>query len=69
MHNAVMLIKFSKQIANTFAKIINSYKGEFKPCQTFETELFPRSRYWLQRPIQNVGKQLKWSFLQKLVKD
>ena len=30
MHNAVMLIKFSKQIANTFAKIINSYKGEFK---------------------------------------
>ena len=25
-----MLIKFSKQIASTFAKIINGYKGEFK---------------------------------------
>ena len=25
-----MLIKFGKQIANTFAKIINRYKGEFK---------------------------------------
>ena len=25
-----MLIKFSEQIANTFAKIINGYKGEFK---------------------------------------
>ena len=25
-----MLIKFSKQIANTFAKIVNDYKGEFK---------------------------------------
>ena len=29
-HNTVMLIKFSKQIANSFAKIINGYKGEFK---------------------------------------
>ena len=25
-----MLIKFSKQVVNTFAKIINGYKGEFK---------------------------------------
>ena len=25
-----MLIKFSKQIANTFAKIFNGYNGEFK---------------------------------------
>ena len=29
-HNIVMSIKFSKQIANRFAKIINDYKGEFK---------------------------------------
>ena len=28
--NTVMLIKFSKQIANSFAKIINGYKGESK---------------------------------------
>ena len=25
-----MLMKFSKQITNTFEKIINGYKGEFK---------------------------------------
>ena len=37
VHNTVlldiwwnMLIKFSKQITNTFAKIIHGYKGEFK---------------------------------------
>ena len=30
VHNTVMLIKFSKQIANSFAKIINGCKGEFK---------------------------------------
>ena len=30
VHNTVMLIKFSKQIAKSFAKIINDYKGEFK---------------------------------------
>ena len=37
MHNTVlldacwkMLIKFSKQIANTFEQIINDYKDEFK---------------------------------------
>ena len=32
-----MLIKFSKQIANTFAKIL---KANSKPCQTSEMELF-----------------------------
>ena len=26
---------------NLFAKVIEDYKGEFKPCQTSETELFP----------------------------
>ena len=30
VHNTAMLIKCSKQIANSFAKIINNYKGEFK---------------------------------------
>ena len=30
VHDIVMLSKFNKQIANSFAKIINSYKGEFK---------------------------------------
>ena len=29
-HNAVLLIKFSKEVANSFAKIITGYKGEFK---------------------------------------
>ena len=36
-----MLIKFSKQIRNSFAKIINA-KVNLKPCQTAEMELFPQ---------------------------
>ena len=43
MHNTDiwwnMLIKVSKQLGNTFAKIINT-KVNSKPCQTAETELF-----------------------------
>ena len=35
-----MLIKFSKQIGNSFAKIINT-KVSSKPCQIAEMELFP----------------------------
>ena len=35
-----MLIKFSKQIANSFAKTINGYKGEFKIYQTSEKGAF-----------------------------
>ena len=27
---------------NLFAKVIEDYRGEFKPCQTSETELFPQ---------------------------
>ena len=34
-----MLIKFSKQIGNSFAKIINT-KVNSKPCQAAELELF-----------------------------
>ena len=30
VRKTVMLIKFSKQIGNSFAKIINGYKGEVK---------------------------------------
>ena len=30
VRNTVMLIKFSKQIANSFAKIIHDYKDAFK---------------------------------------
>ena len=36
-----MLIEFSKQIGNSFAKIINT-KVSSKPCQTSEMELFPQ---------------------------
>ena len=36
-----MLIKSSKQIGNSFAKIINT-KLNSKPCQTAEMELFPQ---------------------------
>ena len=42
MHNTDikwnMLIKFSKQIGNSFAKMINT-KVNSKPCQTAEMEL------------------------------
>ena len=30
VRKTVMLIKFSKEIGNSFAKIINGYKGEVK---------------------------------------
>ena len=36
-----MLIKFSKHIGNSFAKIINT-KVNSKPCQIAEMELFPQ---------------------------
>ena len=36
-----MLIKFSKQIGNSYAKIINT-KVNSKPCQTAEMELFAK---------------------------
>ena len=36
-----MLVKFSKQIGNSFAKIINP-KVNSKPWQTAEIELFPQ---------------------------
>ena len=36
-----MLIKFSKQIGNSYAKIINT-KVHSKPCQTAEMELFAK---------------------------
>ena len=45
MHNTDvwldMLIKFSKQIGNSFATIINT-KVNSKPSQTAEMELFPQ---------------------------
>ena len=36
----IMLIKFSKHIVDTFAKIIEATKANSKPCQTSEMELF-----------------------------
>ena len=45
MHNTdiwwKMLIKFSKQVGNSFAKIINTNMNS-KLCQTAEVELFPQ---------------------------
>ena len=37
-----MLIKFSKQVANTFAKIVVATKANSNICQTSEMELFPQ---------------------------
>ena len=68
VHNTVMLIKFNKQITNSFVKIDNGCKGEFKPCQTSEMGHFLRSRYCLYRRTQNLVKHLRWSFLQKFSK-
>ena len=41
VHNAAMLIKFNKQVANSFAKIINGYKGEFKTLSNIWDRVFP----------------------------
>ena len=51
-----MLIKFSKHIGNSFAKIINT-KVNSKPCQIAEMELFPQ--VWLQRQTQNFANTSK----------
>ena len=37
-----MLIKFNKQIGNSFAAEIINTKVSSKPCQTYEMELFPQ---------------------------
>ena len=60
-----MLIKFSKQIASTFAKVITGYKCEFKALSNIRDGVFSASCYWLQRWTQNVAKHLRWSFLEK----
>ena len=72
VHNTVLLhmwwntlIKFSKQIANTFAKIISGYKGEFKTLSNICNRAFSAGRYLLQRRTKNRAKHLRWSFLQK----
>ena len=64
-----MLIKFSKQIANNFSKIINGYKDEFKTLSNICDGAFTTIRYWLQRQTQNIAKHLRRSFLQKIVKN
>ena len=48
--------KFSKQIANSFAKIINSYKSEFKGMSNSRDGAFSASCYRLQRWTQNLAK-------------
>ena len=59
VHNTVMFIKFSKQIANSY---LMATKAKPKPCQTSKMELLARSRYWAQRRTQNLAKHLRWSF-------
>ena len=63
-----MLIKFIKQISNTFVKIINGYKGEFKTLPKIRDRHFSASRYWLTRQTQNLANILRWSLLQKYSK-
>ena len=60
----LMLAKFSKQIANSFAEAINTNVSS-KPCQTSEMEFFSASRYWLHRQTQNLPKYLGRSVFQK----
>ena len=42
-----MLIKFNKQIANTFAKTINGYNGESKSLSNICDGAFFASCQWL----------------------
>ena len=44
-----VLIKISNQIANTFAKTINGYKGEVKILSNIWDGAFSASSYWLQK--------------------
>ena len=61
-----IFIKFSKQIANSFSKIINGYKGEFKTLPNISDEAFSASYYWLWSQTRNLAtKHLRWSFFQK----
>ena len=71
MHNTniwwYMLIKFSKQIGNSLAKIINT-KVNSRPWQTSEMELFPKVVTGFRGASEGNSesfKHLRWSFLQK----
>ena len=63
-----MLIKCSKQIANSFAKIVNGYKGEFKTLSNIWDGV-SASRYWLQRQTQNLAKTFKMELFAKIIKN
>ena len=64
-----MIIKFSKQTANAFAKIINDSKNEFKTLQNISDRAFSASCYWLQRQTQNITKTSKLELLARIVKN
>ena len=59
-----MLIKFGKQIGNSFARIINTNVTS-KSCQIAEMEPFSASSYWLQKRTQNLAIHQRWSFSEK----
>ena len=64
-----MLIKFSEQIANTFAKKINGYKGELKTLTNVWDGAFSASCNWLQRQTQNLAKTLRSKINNQKLKD
>ena len=75
VHNTVlfdiwwnMLIKFSKQLVNTFAKIIICYKAKLKTLSNIWAESFSAGLYWLQKRTQNLSKHLRWRFFSKTQK-
>ena len=59
-----MLIKFSKQTANTIAKITNGYKRELKTLSNIWDGVFTRFR----GELRILAKHLRWSSLQELSK-
>ena len=59
-----ILIKFSKQLGSSFAKIINT-KVRLKPCQTSEMEFFAQVVAAFRDELKNLAKHLRCRFLQK----
>ena len=69
MHNTVMLIKFSKQIANSFAKIINDYKGEFKTLSNIWDRAFSAKLLLVSSANSESYQTPKMEFFAKIVKN
>ena len=69
VHNTVMLIKLSKQIANSFVKIINGYKGEFTTMSSIWDGAFSKKQLLASEANSECCQISKIELFAKIVKN